>query len=211
MVRNAVGTVGSCERNENFEYYMTCMLFAYMIRGHSLHWCSMLLENSIDSLPHLVTEIEILKLRKAPDESIEQFHTLFCNLTWRFPKDEIDCEFLDGRFKYLIYISENMQFLESFEPYSTYFSDGAPQSQVDTVAVTSVCLPFPHKIAPPLQSDAGEHEHTFVQLSHPPTLPALDIYEDLACKPIGFHVDLLPQPLSPCSVDPIDCIVVCSF
>ena len=59
-----------------------------------MHWCATLPENSIHSLSHLVTEIdrafnhfdckalnkEILKLRKAPNESFEQFHTRFCNL-----------------------------------------------------------------------------------------------------------------------------------
>lgn len=56
----------------------------------------------------------------------------------------------------------------------------------------------------------GEHAHTSVELSHPPTPPALDIYIDLACKPIFFHVDSFPQPLSPRSVDPPDCTVLCS-
>lgn len=48
-----------------------------------------------------------MELYKAPDESIEQFHTCFCNLAYRFPEDEIYWGLLDGRFNYLIYISEN--------------------------------------------------------------------------------------------------------
>ena len=57
-----------------------------------------------------------MKLRKAPDESIEQFHTRFCNLSYRFPEDDFDWEFLDGIFEYLLHISE---------PRSTHFDDGA--------------------------------------------------------------------------------------
>ena len=84
--------------------------------------CAILPEKYIHSLTQLIKEIsdsfyhfddqalnkEILKLRKAPDESIELFHTLFCNISYQFPKDEIDWEFLDGRFTYLIYISDNL-------------------------------------------------------------------------------------------------------
>ena len=89
MVRHAVGVVGSYERHGIFEEYMTCTLFVYMLRGHPMHWCATLPEKYIHSLAHLVAEIdrdfnhfnhkaldqEILKLRKAPDESIEQFCT----------------------------------------------------------------------------------------------------------------------------------------
>lgn len=56
----------------------------------------------------------------------------------------------------------------------------------------------------------GEHAHTFFELSHPPTPPALDIYVDLVCKPAGYHMDLLPQPLSLCSIDPPNSTVLCS-
>ena len=56
----------------------------------------------------------------------------------------------------------------------------------------------------------GDHAHTFVELSHPPTPPALDIYVDFACNAIGCHVDSFPQPLSQRSVDPSDCTILCS-
>jgi len=94
-----------------------------------MHWCATLPKKSIHSLSHLVTEIdysfnhfnyktlnkEIMELRKALDESIENFYTRFCSLAYRFPKVDIDWEFLDGRFEYLLHISENSQFLKSFE------------------------------------------------------------------------------------------------
>ena len=85
LVRHAVDIVGSCERHEIFEDYMTCVLFAYMLRGHPLHWYATLPEKSIHSFHHLIAEIdrafnhfdlkalnkEILKLQKTVDISIE--------------------------------------------------------------------------------------------------------------------------------------------
>lgn len=50
----------------------------------------------------------------------------------------------------------------------------------------------------------------YVELSHPPTPPTLDIYTDLDLKPIGCHVNIFSQPLSSRSVDPLDCTVLCS-
>lgn len=105
---------------------MRCALFTHTLRGNPLLWCATLPEKSFHSLTQLIVEIddafhhfdhqalnkEILELRKAPDESIEQFHTRFCNLAHRFPEDEIDWEFFDGKFKYLLYISKNIQFLK---------------------------------------------------------------------------------------------------
>lgn len=103
-----------------------------------------------------------------------------------------------------------MQLLESFKPLPTYFVDGVTQSQAHIVVITSDCLPSPHQIAPPPQSDVGEHSHTFFELSHPPTPPALDICANLVCKPTGCHMDLLHQTLSLHFVDPLDCTVLCS-
>ena len=60
------------------------------------------------------------------------------------------------------------------------------------------------------QCEVGEGAHTSFELSHPPTPHALDILIDLACKPIGCHVDSFPQPLSQRSVDPSDCTILCS-
>jgi len=185
----------------------------------------MLPKKSIHSIYHLVTEIhrafknfdrkvlneEILKLRKEPNESVEQFYMCFHNLAYRFLEDEIDWEFLDGRFEYLLHISKNPQFLKSFGPRSAYFDDGVAQSQVGTIVVTSDRPPSPHQIAPPPWSDVGENAHTFVELSHPPTPSAFDIYAYLACKLAGGHVDSFPQPLSLCFIDPPDCTILCSI
>jgi len=116
LVRHTVGIVGSFERHEIFEVYMTCAFFAYTLRGHPLHWHATLPKKSIHYFHHLIAEIdhafnhfdrkslnkEILKLRKAPNESIEQFYMCFHNLAYRFPEDEIDWKFLNGRFNHLL-------------------------------------------------------------------------------------------------------------
>ena len=54
-----------------------------------------------------------------------------------------------------------------------------------------------------------EHAHTSIQLSHPLTITTLNFYGDLVGKPMGCHTHLLPQPSSPCSVDPPDFTVLC--
>ncbi len=96
LVRHMVNIVGSCERHGFFEEYMSCALFIYTLQGNLMHWCATLPEKSIHSLVHLVAVIyrafshfnyqaldkEILKLRKAPDESVEQFYIHFCNIAY---------------------------------------------------------------------------------------------------------------------------------
>lgn len=79
------------------------------------------------------------------------------------------------------------------------------------VTVTSDFPPSPHQTTSPPQSDVGEHAHTSVQLSHPPTPLDLDICADLACKNVGCHLDLFPQPPSPCSIHSPDCTILCSY
>jgi len=78
------------------------------------------------------------------------------------------------------------------------------------VVVTSHCLSSSHQTALAPQCEARERVHLSVELSHPPTPPALDLYLYLADKAIGCHVDLFPQPLSPHFVYPLDCTVLCS-
>lgn len=99
---------------------------------------------------------------------------------------------------------------KKLKPYSTYFGDGAAQSQMNTITVTSDCLPSPHQTTPPMQSDVGEHAHKLVQLSHPPTLTTLNFCLDLVGKSMSYHMHLLPQPQSPRCVDLSDCTVLCS-
>lgn len=55
----------------------------------------------------------------------------------------------------------------------------------------------------------GETANTYVELSHPPTSPALDICGDLACKPIGCHMKLFSQPPFSHSIYPWDYHVLC--
>ena len=84
-----------------------------------------------------------------------------------------------------------MQFLKSLES-RLYSGDGIAQSQAFIVVVTSDYPPSPHQETPSPRSEMGDHAHTSIELSHPPTPPDLDIYVDLDCKPVGCHVDSFP-------------------
>jgi len=82
---------------------------------------------------------------------------------------------------------------------------------MDKVTVRSDSLSSSDQTTLAPQCEVGAGARTSVEMSHPSTPPAIDIYTDLACKPVGRHVDLLPQHPSPCSSYPPDCIVLCSF
>lgn len=83
---------------------------------------------------------------------------------------------------------------------------------MDEATVTIGCPSSSHQISLALQYEVGECVRTSIELSHPPTPPNLDnIYTDLSCKPICYHVDLLPTPTSPCFVDPLDCNILRLF
>jgi len=91
LVRLTVSIIGSCKIHGLFEEYMSCVLFIYTLQGHLTHWCATLPKKYIDSLVHLVREIdrtfnhfdhealdqEILKLLKSLDESVDQFYIRF--------------------------------------------------------------------------------------------------------------------------------------
>lgn len=49
-----------------------------------------------------------------------------------------------------------------------------------------------------------------IQLLHASTLTTLNFYIDMVGKPMGCHMHLLPQPSTPHSFDPPDCVVLCS-
>lgn len=55
----------------------------------------------------------------------------------------------------------------------------------------------------------GEGASPSVELSHHPIPHALDLCANLACKAVGCHMDLFPQPLSLRFVDPLDCTMLC--
>ena len=81
---------------------------------------------------------------------------------------------------------------------------------MNTVDVTSDCTLSPRQTAPPLQSDAGEHEHTFVEPSRPTDIAPSDFHEDLVMSPIAFYMYYVPQPLSSYSDHPPDDTSLCS-
>jgi len=78
-----------------------------MLPKKSIHFLAHLvakIDRAFNHFNHKALDQEILKLQKVPNESVDQFYTHFCNLAYRFPEDEIDWEFLYGRFEYLLRI-----------------------------------------------------------------------------------------------------------
>jgi len=81
---------------------------------------------------------------------------------------------------------------------------------MDAVTVTSDSLTSPHQITAPLQLDVEDHAHTYVQLSHPPTISSRNFHVDLVVSPSCCNMNFVPQPSSSHSVVPLDDIVLCS-
>lgn len=87
LLRHKVAFTGFCERNEIHEDYIACLLFAFTLQGHALMWYVILPNASIHSFNQLFGELtsafyhydhqelkkKILKLQKAPDESLMKF------------------------------------------------------------------------------------------------------------------------------------------
>jgi len=116
-----------------------------------------------------------LELRKAPEESIEEFHKIFHNLAFQILEHEIDWKFLNERFQYILHIFENLHILASFEPLPAYLGVRASKSNMDKVVVTSDRLSSSHQAALAPQCEVGEGVHASIELSHPSTPPSLDI------------------------------------
>jgi len=148
---------------------------------------------------------KLMKLRKEPNESIAQFWHCFHNITFQILEDEMDWKFLIERFQYLLHVFENPKQLESFEPLSTYLGVKASKSKTEKVVVTSDLPSSSH------QDEVGKVANQSVELSPPPTPPALDICADLECKPDGCQVISFSQPPSSGTYDPTDYIVLCSL
>lgn len=132
---------------------------------------------------------KILKLWKAPNESIVQFYDLFCHYYFEFPKYEVDWKFLTERFQYLVHISENPHELESFKPLPTYLGVRAFKSKMNKVAIPSDPPSPCHKTSLALWYKVGEVSNLLVELSpSPPTPPALDFCVELDYKLNGCQV-----------------------
>lgn len=94
---------------------------------------------------------------------------------------------------------------------SIFFSDGATHLKMDAVTMTSDYPLSPYQKAPPLQSDAGDHAQTSVQLSHPPNITPLNFRTDLVVSPSSCHMHFVPQPPSLYLANPPDDTILCSF
>ena len=157
---------------------MIYSMFEFTLHGHPLQWLVTLHEKSIHSFGHLVLELchyfhnfdhqalnkKILQLQKAPDESVAQFWYLFHNLTFQFLKDEIDLEFVNERFQYLLHVSQHPHILKSFKLTLAYLGVRVDEPKVDIVAITSDYLFSSHQTSLALQCEAGEGAHPSIKL-----------------------------------------------
>ena len=96
--------------------------------------------------------------------------------------------YLWDRFKYCLKRFARPKRKFEIKPRSTFFIDGAAQSHVDAVTVSTNCLPSSHSTAPPLPSDVEDHAHTPVHPSHSPNLTSLNFCTDLVVSPSSSHM-----------------------
>ena len=89
-------------------------------------------------------------------------------------KNQMEFQYLLDGFKYFLTRSLCPKMKLKFKPLSSYFGDGAMKSQEYIVVIASDGLPSPHQSYPPPLSDVGEHVHTSLQLSHPPTISTIN-------------------------------------
>jgi len=140
------------------------------------------------------------------------------NRLWIFGNASMICSFKLWRAKWNFSIfgtNSSIALRNLFIPWrslksSLAHSDGATHSQMDMVTVTSDFPSSPHQTTQPLQSDAGDHVPTFVQLSHSPNISSLNFRLDLVVSPSSCHMHFVPQPLSSYSTNPPNNTVSCS-
>lgn len=77
-----------------------------------------------------------------------KFSERFCLFMFEALQIQMKFNYLMNRFEYYLitYINPKNKF--KLKPCATYFIDNCAQSHMDTVAVTSECVPSPHQIAP---------------------------------------------------------------
>lgn len=143
------------------------MLLSYTLHKSPHRWlCSLLADNmqSLECLCDLIKENfhhfyldhldqKMLQKLKAMHESTMDFWQHFHDLQFRAPKSQMKIFYLWDQFEYYVRKSSHPKEKFGFKPHSTCFTNGAVQSQMDVVTITSDCLPSPHQTAPPSQSD----------------------------------------------------------
>ena len=91
-------------------------------------------------------------------------------------------------FEYCLNKSDNPKKNFKIKPLSVYFGDGVVQSWVDMSTIKSDSLSSPHQTTPPSQSNAEEHAHISVQLSHPPNITPSNFCRSLVVNPLVYHM-----------------------
>jgi len=69
------------------------------------------------------------------------------------------------------------------KPRLTFFTDGAAQSYVDAVIVSTGCPPSLHLTSLPLSSNVEDHAHSLIHISHPPNITSLNFRADSVVSP----------------------------
>lgn len=147
LFRYTISFGGFCHRHDVPSDDITYGLFAFMFKGHVKKWCHSLHATSIHSDDHMFKELfcafifydskafnrKILKLWKAFEESLQHFHDRFLHYSYEFPKYEVNWNFFEGIFQYLVYIFWNWSKLETFDSIPTYLDIRASLSEAGEV------------------------------------------------------------------------------
>ena len=119
------------------------LLFAYTLRESPHQWLCSLPADRVHSLEHFCDLIEdtfyhfdrdhldqkLLQQRKVPHESTMDFWQCFRDLQFQALKSQMKIFYLWGRFEYCVKKSSLPKNKFEIKPRSTFFSDGAAQTQ----------------------------------------------------------------------------------
>jgi len=159
-----------------------CRLFILTFKAHVKEWYHPLPITSIHSFEHLVKELyrtfgmydyksifkKIMRLRKSPDESLDDFHDHFNNFCFEFSENDINWNLMKEKFEFLVHILMTPQEYQSFESLPTYLSFRARKSATNEFVVTGVSSSSPLVTTPFPQVEVGELESS--SWSNKPTI-----------------------------------------
>jgi len=152
------------EDAEEFDEVEVNVLLSITLHECPQRWCPNLPHNCMHSFKNfndLIKSVfhhfdpepldkKLLKQRKTSHESPMDFWQRFHVIQFEASKNQMKFQYLWDIFEYCLHKSLCPKIKSKFKPLSTYFSDGAAQSQASIVVVTSDCPPSPHQTTPPL-------------------------------------------------------------
>lgn len=97
---------------------VACRLFILTFEARIKEWCYTSMDSSIHSFNHIIKEIfhafgrydykfifkKIMHLKKATDESLDDFHYRFFEFCFEFSEDDVDWNLMKQKFKFLVHI-----------------------------------------------------------------------------------------------------------